>query len=356
MFLTSFALLISALLPQPAHAKTLYEGTVGTAPIVLELEDGTEGPFGRYFYRRTRFDSDLSGEQKGDTLTLESRLTEDRLALTRHGQTLSGTLTTAKGRALPVSLHVAAPPPLPPGAAADLDGYARLQLAGLSLTPGATARIGTRTIRWVQEPISKTRLFRLESGYAPDVLRRINAALTETQWEHVRTWFDCSSSEGSGVEIDEASAPYLSDRFVSYSWQSSWGCAGAAHPDFGINGFTYDAHTGAALRLDDLLRFGDAVPPPEDSDAFYRFRSDKFAPGLVALLKRYHPDEMVDEGPDGGDDGCNYADPDVWEYPAWYLTAKGLFVGAYFPRVNRACDAPEWAVLPWKALNGPAMR
>jgi hypothetical protein len=350
------SLLAAAILPQAAAAKDLYEGTAGTAPIVVELESGTDGLFGRTFYRRTRFNSDLTGEQHGDRLTLESRLTEDKLVLTRRGDNLAGTLTTAKGRNLPVTLHEASPPPAPPGASAELDGYARLQLAGLSLVPGATQTIERRTIRWYQEPVSKTRLFRVIAGYPPAALARINADLAETQWDHVHQWFDCPGFDGgTGVDNDEASAPYLGDGFVSYHWDSAWSCSGAAHPDFGIMGFTYDTRTGVPVRLDDLLRFGSGEPPADKSDAFYSYRSDRFAPGLIALLKRFHPDEMADKGGDD-DDGCNYDDPNVWDFPAWYLTAEGLFVGAYFPRANRPCDAPDWAIIPWEALNGPALK
>jgi hypothetical protein len=345
------------LLPGSLGAQTLYEGAAGASPIVLELDKDSDEAFGRYFYRLTRFNSDLSGERQGDNFQLQSRLTEDRLVLKRQGQRLTGTLMTSKGRTLPVSLQVATPPPAPAGAPNNLDGYARMQLAGLSLTPSDSSRIGIRRIRWYQERVSGTRLFRLEDGYSPDTLRTINAALAETQWQHVQNWFDCPGyGGGSGVETGEASTPYLDDRFVSYAWQSSWSCAGAAHPDFGTHGITYDARTGMALKLEDFLQFGTATPPAEESDGWYSYRSEQFAPALVELLKRYHPDEMADKGSDPEDPECNYADPDVWDFPAWYLTANGLFVGAYFPRVARACDAPDWAVIPWEALNGPAIR
>ncbi|UYY58678.1 hypothetical protein [Sphingomonas sp. S2-65] len=350
------ALLFAALLPASATAQTLYEGSAGPAPMVLELDHGTDEAVGRYFYRRTRFDSDLSGERHGETFTLESRLTEDKLVLTRQGPRLTGTLTTSKGRTLPVSLRLATLPSRPPGAPADLDGYARLQLAGLTLAPGPMQRIGTRTIRWYVEPQSHTRLFRLEDGYTAPARDKINAALAETQWRHVQQWFDCAAREGgTGVDTDEASVPHLDERFLSYAWQSAWSCSGAAHPDFGTSGFTYDARTGDPLKLEDLLRFGDGPPPAEDSSTWYSYRGDRFAPGLVALLTRYHPEEMTAPAENAEEDECNYADPEVWDFPAWYLTADGLFVGAYFPRVNRACDAPDWAVIPWQALNGPAL-
>lgn len=350
--LCALAVLAALTLPGTAWAQ-LYEGKAGSAPIVVELDEGDGAPSGRYFYRSTRLDIALEGERAAEVVRLRARSTGDSLALERVGAGWAGTLTTAKGRTLPVSLALAAPLPAPAGAPADLGGYERIQLAGLRLEPGATERIGSRTIRWYTEGLTGTRLFRLESGYAPAMLGKINAALTRTQWEHVRNWFGCPGYDGgAGIDSDEAGPVYLGDSFVSYAWRTSWGCAGAAHPDYGIEGLIYDARTGTAIQLDDLLRFGRIPPPPERSDAWYAYRGGAFAEGLVALLKRTHPRDMAAAEADG----CSYDDPGVWSFPSAYLTREGLFVAAYFARVARACDAPEWAIIPWRALNGPAAR
>lgn len=350
--LAGLGILAALLLASPASAQ-LYEGKAGTAAIVLELDAGEGAPSGRYFYRSTRLDIAFEGSREFDRLTLHARLTGDDMALQRAGANWTGTLTTAKGVHLAVALAPAAPPHAPAGAPADLDGYDRLQLAGLRLEPGAVQRIGSRIIRWYTERMTGTRLFRLEDGYRAPALRRINAALTATQWQHIRNWFGCPGYDGgAGIDSDEAGSVYLDASYVSYAWQTSWGCAGAAHPDFGVEGVIFDARTGAEIKLDDLLRFGKAAPPVERSEGWYAYRSGVFAPGLMALLKRTHPKEMASSEADG----CSYDDPEVWSFPPAHLTPQGLFVGAYFARVARACDAPEWAVIPWRALNGPAIR
>ncbi|KRC82512.1 hypothetical protein ASE13_09630 [Sphingomonas sp. Root241] len=352
MRLWLFAAAMGALAFPVTAAAQLYEGKAGNAPIIVELDQGDGAPSGRYFYRSTRLDIALDGERDADALKLNARLTGDSLVLKRAGNGWAGTLTTAKGKTLPIALTPATPPAAPVGAPADLDGYDRMQLAGLRLEPARTERIGTRTIRWYTERMSGTRLFRIEGGYAAAALHRINAALTATQWEHVRNWFGCPGYEGgAGIDSDEAGPVYLDDSWVSYPWRTSWGCAGAAHPDFGVQGVIFDARTGSEVKLDDLLRFG-KTPPPERSDAWYTYRGGTFATGLVALLKRYHSKQMAASE----EDGCSYDDPGVWSFPQAWLTPDGLFVAAYFARVARACDAPEWAVIPWRALNGPAVR
>jgi len=348
------ALLTLAALALPGAAwAQLYEGKAGSAPIVVELDEGEGPPSGRYFYRSSRLDIAFQGERSADGLRLDARVTGDKLVLKRADSGWAGTLTTAKGKHLPVALAPAIPPPAPAGAPADLGGYDRLQLAGLRLEPGRVERVGTRSLRWYTERLTGTRLFRVESGYSAPTLRRINAALATTQWQHVRNWFGCPGYDGgAGIDSDEAGSVHLDASYVSYAWRTSWGCAGAAHPDFGIEGVIYNARTGAELALDDLLRFGKAPPPPERSKDWYEYRGGAFAEGLVALLKRYHAKEMAADDAEG----CSYDDPEVWSFPAAYLTADGLFVSAYFARVARACDAPDWAVIPWRALNGPAAR
>jgi len=108
--------------------------------------------------------------------------------------------------------------------------------------------------------------------------------------------------------------------------------------------------TGGELILDTVLPFASEPVPAEDSDAWYTYRSNRFAPGVVALLKRFHPEEMAPPTK-GDDDACDYSDPEVWDFPAWALSEKGLWFGAYFPRAQRPCDAPDWAVIPWSSLR-----
>ncbi|PVX30806.1 hypothetical protein [Sphingomonas pokkalii] len=343
-----------ALVPANAWAgsERTYEGTVGTAAVVMALEEDKDTASGRYFYRSVRLDIDLSGTVHGRTLDLQSRTTGDTLHLTRDGAALGGTLTTAKGRRLPVRLHPAGTPaPLPADLPAKLSTYERWHLAGLQLTSQRTETIGGRTIRWYREPLSGIRLFRVERGYAAPATAAVNRALARNHWAAVSAWFACTGYEGQpGTDTAKAQRPWLGDNHLSYLWNASWSCAGTAHPDFGTTGFSYDMRTGRELKLDELLRFGSGPIPPEESTGWYGYRSETFAPGVVALLKHYHPAEMTPPGP-GDDDACNYADAEVWHYPSWALSEKGLWLGAYFARVQRACDAPDWAIIPWSALR-----
>lgn len=344
-----------------------YTGTAGANPIVLTLESedaapnasGTRDIWGSYFYAAHRLDIRLQGKRRGDTITLDAMPTDDHLVLRRVGPRLVGTLTTAAHRRFAVSLSpVTQARDVPAAAPADLSLHEKLQLAGLTLAPDGDAVVDGRPIRWLRERLSGVRLFRLGGGYAPGVVRTINAALDQQQWRNVRATLGCTGGDGKpGVEGAVAGKPWLGRDYVSYAWHADWSCAGAAHPDFMTEGHSFDARTGRELTLDAVLPVGAATPPPPDSDGWYRYRSDIFGPAVVRLLQRYHPAQMKPQrARDSADDApdCDYADPGVWSFPAWRLTPDGLWLGASFARVARVCDNPEWAVLPWSALPARA--
>jgi hypothetical protein len=344
-----FALLMLAATPALAEPASVYEGLAGRARIVMSLTDNNGDVTGAYFYRSSRLDISLSGQRHGQRLDLSSDVTNDKMGLTFSGADLAGVLTTADGRKLAVSLHpAAAPAGLPADLPAGLGLYERLRLAGLSFVAQEAKTQNGKTIRWYREPLTGIRLFRLEGGYATPAMGAMNHALAQHQWSTVSDWLQCTGPDGKpGADTDRSDKPWLGPGYVSYVWRSSWDCAGAAHPDFGAEGHSFDARTGRELTLDEVLPEGRGPIPREDSSAWLDYRSRVFAPAVAALMKRYHPAQMA---PPRSDDDCDYTDPDVWAFPNWALTKNGLWLGAIFARVARACDSPDWAVVPWSAL------
>lgn len=352
----ALALVLAAMAaPTRAEEGKTYEGVAGASRIVLELSESGGEAFGQYFYESSRLDIDLSGQWRGQALQLTSNVTGDRMGLSRSGTGLAGVLTTAKGRKFRVVLNPAvAPANAPADLPGDLGLYGRLQLAGLTLQAQQAETVGGRTLRWYREPKTGIRLFRLERGYAAPAMAAMNRALARNQWAEVSAFLGCVGSDGGpGAEVSEAETPWLGPAYVSYLWRSSWDCAGAAHPDFGQTGHTFDARSGREVSLDELLPVGQTPAPSENSDAWLEYRGQVFAPAVVALLKRHHPREMARPK---SEDGCDYSDPGVWDFPSWGVTEKGLWLGAVFPRVMRVCDSPDWAILPWSALPEAARR
>lgn len=345
--------MVGAMTGMPAFAadERVYEGTAGNVRVVIAIDDSGEAVDGRYFYDSTRRSVDLAGQRQGGTLTLASDMTGDKITMTVSGVDLTGMLVTAKGRSLPISLHPATLPGiLPADIPPDLGLYEKLQLSGLKLVPQQAATVDGKAIRWYREGRSGLRLFRVESGYAPAAMAAVNHLLARQQWSSVSDSLGCTDIDGQpGIEVSEAGSLWLGAHVMSYRWNSSWFCAHAAHPDFGTDGHSFDMVTGRALTLEDIVYFGARRPPAEDSDAWSTYRDRVFARSVVALLRRYHPREMAP--PKAADDECDYTDAEVWKFPSWALTAKGLWVGAIFARVERACDGPDWAIIPWSRLS-----
>lgn len=224
-------------------------------------------------------------------------------------------------------------------------------IAEAALMPGELRQEGRFLLRDWREPVSGITLFRIETGYSTSILDMLNSALERQHRDRATEWKDCKGYEGaSGVDISEARSVYLSEDFVSYAWLSSWSCAGTAHPDFGTQGFTFDARTGRELTLEDVLYLGVPPQPHPGTSAFYDYRSNVFAPQIVELFKRLYPADMAGAEGEAEDDRCDYADPSVWDHPSWYLTEKGLYLGAYFARAQRPCDEPDWSIVPWDEL------
>lgn len=357
--ISTFALLVvitaplsSSVAKDSASAAKVYEGVVGSSPIIMSLERADDSVSGSYFYRTKRFDIELYGDEKNGAIRLESSLTGDKFKFKPDGSGYSGSLTTAKGKTLPVHMKAvengAAGAP-PADAGDDLDLYEKLRLSGLELKPQRVEAVSGRMVRWYMEPVSGARLFRIESGYAAPAMDAMNKALARIQWSNVSEYFGCPGSDGgAGVENSEVRNLYLSDAYVSFSIDEAWSCAGAAHPDFGMEGHSFDARTGKEIELDEILKFGNGSVPRKDSEAWLDYRGSVFAHGVIALLKRAHPREMTK--PHDGD-GCDYSNAEVWDFPSWRMTEKGLYLGASFPRVERNCDNPDWSVIPYATLK-----
>ncbi len=343
-------LLIAAMLALAAQS-AVYDGAADSAPTVVQLTDDNGSISGNYFYGQTRLDFALSGQRHGQALDLTADITNDKISLTQSGVGLVGFLTTAKGKKLPVSLHpAAAPADAPADLPAGVGLYERLRLAGLKFVPQEAETQNGKTIRWYRESLTGIRLFRLESGYAAPAMAAINHTLAQHQWSTVSDWLQCTGSDGRpGMDNDKSDKPWLGAAYVSYVWRSSWDCAGTAHSDFSAEGHSFAARSGRELTLDAVLPEGHGPIPPENenSEAWLDYRSKVFGPAVVALMKQYHPAEMA---PPKNQDDCDYADPEVWAFPSWVLTEKGLWLGAINARAARACDSPDWAIVPWAAL------
>lgn len=375
-WLYSLALLLLAPALLAAERPHVYSGTLGKMPIVVELDLSDPGGIsGRYFYRKYHHDLQLTGALDGQHLTLHEGKEEygekprPQLRLNRTVDGWQGQWQNSQGKRFAVTL-VEQPIEEPPAGADPFwfsvykqSPYEFLRLKELPLQPGKQQEFMGYTLQWWTEPVSKLSAFEVVSGYPQMQREQINQQLRARLRKDVIAYHQCKLNGSSGwSEYSQKVTPrLLTADIVSLSIFTNYDCGGA-HPDFGDSPLNLNARTGEQLGLEDVLWLGDGpafhyrdagqdegVESAVDFNTVADYRREKFVPWLIAELQEVAPEEM--RKPAAQEDECDYSDPDVWNFPAWYFTAEGIYFYPYFPRVMRPCDGPEWPIVPYSSIQ-----
>ncbi|WP_242673589.1 hypothetical protein [Aquitalea sp. USM4] len=347
-------------------APQLLQGKVGQAAVVMELDIAKDGAVeGRYFYRKHHRDIALTGKQQADgSLQLGENLQydEQRNDITlrpQNGGWVGEWHGPKAAKPVPVSLSAYPQAQWPASSDSALNpvrqrsGYDYARMVDLPLKAGKRERVQGYTLQWWDEPVSKIRLFRVVDGYPQASLQRINQLLAERQWQEVASYFDCQlgGARTAGADFEQTVTPrLLGSKLLSVSIFTSYYCGGA-HPDFADNPLTLEVASGKPLQLEDLLWAGKGKPQlarkASGERADYQYEEKVLAPWLVSTMTRLYPAQTKP----GKEDECDYRDPQVWQFVSWYATPQGLTLGPSFARVARACEYPEWSVLPWSVVK-----
>lgn len=326
----------------------VWRGTIGASRVVVELPADGDPIYGRYFYERHRRDIPLEGRREGTALHLHEDAGDWTLDASRPdlltGEWRGGT------RRLPVRLERfrgAAADPERASLAKD-DPYAFLRAASMKLVAARVQSVGPYRLQWYVEPTTGVELFRIAQGYDATTRARLNRVLATRHWSDIAAAAECRSMEHGDYTVT-TTLRRIAPSILSVSLFASWDCGGA-HPDFGDSPLNVDPRTGRELALEDVLWLGTGTPPRMDGptgSAFFAYREKTLAPWLRRAMARHHPTQMQS----GGGDDCDYDDTGVWEFPSWYATDAGLYLGPSFARAARVCEYPEWSVLPWREVK-----
>lgn len=346
-------------------------GTLGKSSIVVELDLADPGDVsGRYFYEKYHTDLSLTGKLKGNDLTLTEGESVDEDAslptLQLHkaaDASWSGEWSDHKGKSFKVQLseqRVAAPDAAAEPGFQDIfaqSTYDYLRVKQLTLKPGKKESFMGHALQWWAEPQTGLMMFEVTDGYTPEQAARINPQLRSRLWHEVVSYHECllGASRHGGEFVQTVTPQMLTPDIVSLNVSTSYDCGGA-HPDGGDSPLNLDVNTGNELTLEDVLWLGKGKPFHYERDekngvsfdVYSDYSSTLLAPWLVAQLTAAYPEEM--KAPASEDD-CDYSDESVWTFPSWYLTPKGILFNAYFARAMRACDSPEWAVIPYSVIK-----
>ena len=320
----------------PIKAGTVYRGTVGNLPVVLQLGEGADGIGGaaRYYYERKGVNIELTPFRSGQNLILQEevwsgpmdgRVVTGCLTLSRNAAGLTGTWAKPTGLGkLPVRLS----PLNVLGTALQLPsspGLLKLKvtdpLAFLKLNHVWLTQAGGKSVR---EPLSGVVYPRVAGASAG-----LKAALQDRQLGHAVSALDCQSMLGSsdmdeGYELN-AAITYLSAKLVSLREDAGYYCGGA-HPDNYTEGVMLDRATGRPVPLT-------AIWP-------------RLTPARQSALYLSHlPADLDSE--------CLDVLRDMGSEFTFYLTPTGLnLTPTGLPHVVGACA--ETAVLPFASLKADA--
>ena len=336
----------------------ILEGKIDKYPIIMQIETYDSNCTIKYFYINQKKDIELEGtfNEMGNILAKTSNAPDENsvesfdLKKTNTGYSGSWIL---KEKRLAVSLlptsvgkfkndHM-----IYPGIEAlkKDDPYNYIKATGFVFTKDSVTLNGVAKIGWFKEKFSGITFPRVLNGYAPNIIEKVNDKLFETHLSESLDYLGCTGSD----YYVSTNYIFAHKNVLSVDFSVSYFCGGA-HPDFGFIGLNFDTRTGKQLELEDIYWFSKTKPPAKDTDTWYTYRSEVFAPRVVELLTKAYPNEMKKPG-DNDEDQCDYSDSDIWDFANWHFTEKGVYLGAYFARAMRSCDSPEWSIIPYKLLK-----
>lgn len=302
---------------------------------------------GNYFYQKSLKDIRLNGKFNDDNYTLffgndyGEETYQEQFELTKTKNDFSGKWENKAGKRITVVLKKI-----------DFTKYASfkneasdnnldvIKLSLLNFTQDSISTYKNQEIIWLKETHCNAPFFRLGKTFSEETKKKINVILANTHSEMTLNQLNCSSpfsyNEGNGIEYN-ISIGYLNENLLGYQIFSSYFCGGA-HPDFGGEGNLIDMHTGKSYDIDSILAFDMSVTSygDENFEQFSTYRATYFAPKLFELI---HPNEQFGTA-NNEDDYCDYTEKEIWDFPQWNFTEKGIEFTPIFARVARSCEKP----------------
>jgi hypothetical protein len=350
--------------------KYLLEGKIGIHPIIMKVDESLNFWNGNnivisYYYKQDKHDIELYGHSTGlvkyvfEKEQWNSKINKDEIAekfvLERlPDKTWKGKWIN-KSKELPVSLYpidtlIDSFIGLPYFEYHDnVDRmYSGIRLNDLQFVNDSITRMGKFQLQWNHEIHSKIVSFAVVSGANEIALKRINSSLRKKQYSYIDDLYSCTSADTYNGEYSYRLISYfITDNFLSIKG-SLFNICGGAHPNFGEENIIVNMKTGEEIKdLDALFWFTGKRPVDEKADGYYDYAKER-AKFIVGILTKLYPEQMTKQK---SKNDCDYSNSEVWNFPSWYLSPKGLYVGASFAMVARVCDTPNFSYIPYDILR-----
>ncbi len=334
-----------------ANAQEEYylEGKINKASIFMTIDvygSDADNVQATYFYKSSLKDIQLEGNQNKTSFNLVfkdySTNVEkpfEKFELTKSkDNSFKGFWINKNGKKFPVSLK---PINFSKYAKASIEIQNKMDAVKLSLLEFKQDSVSVykgKQFTWFSEKHCESPFFRLGGNFPDKNKSVVNPVLQKIHLENTLNQLDCSSrysySEGKNIEYT-IGIHYLNANLLGFQVFSSWDCGGA-HPDFGGKGYLFDLNNGKEYQLDQIIAFDKSVTTEAQSsfELYAAYRTNFFAPKLYALIDQ---NEHFQKPKDDAED-CDYTDLEIWDFPSWNFTEKGIEFTPIFARYMRACE------------------
>lgn len=202
----------------------------------------------------------------------------------------------------------------------------------------------------VVDPESGVEWFRLiqNEKFLPQV-DSINTWLTMQQIKAINAKYSCVNMGEKGDYQMDYNIRFMDRHVLSYIVTLHSACYGGDGQEPSTYNNTLQVATAKPLMLEDIIWFG-GQPKPQLSEGEYnwfQYRYKVFGPKILDVMKSLYPDKIT---PADSTD-CTYDDVKLWQFPSWYLTKKGLYLGSKSTMANKKCDGAPWSIIPYSMLK-----
>ncbi|WP_263063219.1 hypothetical protein [Dickeya dadantii] len=356
-----------------------YKGTLGNVPIVIEIVDdqlSDERRTGRYFFPSEHVTRPLSGlvNELGIVLKLGNRA-DDPPPWVEKTLILHGSLGNRlygewrENNAAPVSVvlspvkffpeesDVASAPPFMQTVYHTLT-YDALFQQGHGAKVVKQGKVGQFAVEWWQDPLTRSSMFQVTSGYSAEQGNQLNEILGDTFWRTLSDMSTCVNAGGLKVKIG-----LLSPNAVSYTLTGKFQCPDDEQPQIRV--FTHtstlrnDSSTlrgNPELLLSDLFWLDDLPVPVmsdeyDNGDDYGEMRLQERLPEwLKSQFTQLYPTKMTHASGATGE-GCDYTATQTWANTRWSFTPEGIYFQPLRPDGTDVCDDEGWEVVPWRIVN-----
>jgi len=341
-----------------AHIEPTYflHGNIGSRKVGVQIDHFSEAAYMKYFYQNEKTNLYLKGKSDSTKFHFESALKDSiglpvQKVVIEHltDEKWEGFLITDKD-SLIIKLEVIDVDKIDHLYVNDelkklLSPYSYLRTSDLELVRvNKRERFGRFSVSWFKEPFTGVKHFQINSNRKTKDVNKPNVILRNDHLKHVESFFECGTYGYSGSYSEKINISFLNQSYLSYSSEVKSSCY--SEREKVTNEYTnLELQTGKRLWLEDLIYVGDLPIPTYNTSFWFKYRRNEFASFVIDQLKTAYPEKFTKEME------CNYENTKAWEKPSWYLTKKGLYLGASFPGIDRSCNDPEWSIIPYNRLS-----